>query len=239
VDQESGHLATCAACRADLASMREVAALGAETQEVRDLPQPPDRLWRDVLAEIDATESLTAGATAGRPLRWLPARRTSRWLPGWRLRPALAAGLAGALAAVLAVAGTITVSGWVGRDGRPGAGPADGASVTAQARLARLPTAPTSVAGDARVLAGGGQERLHLHVTGLPLSTGYYEVWLINPATEQMMSVGTLGPTTDALLPLPGTVDLNAYRVVDVSAEAYDGQVAHSGHSLLRGSLTS
>jgi len=38
-------------------------------------------------------------------------------------------------------------------------------------------------------------------------------------------------------LPLPSTVDLKDYRLVDVSAELYDGNAAHSGHSLLRGSL--
>jgi hypothetical protein len=57
------------------------------------------------------------------------------------------------------------------------------------------------------------------------------------------MSMGNL-PTTalsgakDAVLPLPPGVDLNRYRLVDVSAEAYDGNAAHSGKSLLRGTLT-
>nr|WP_232624706.1 hypothetical protein [Micromonospora sagamiensis] len=48
-----------------------------------------------------------------------------------------------------------------------------------------------------------------------------------------------LGEGTDALLPLPPDVDLDRYSVVDVSAERYDNNTAHSGDSLLRGSLTS
>ena len=80
--------------------------------------------------------------------------------------------------------------------------------------------------------------QLHLHVANLPRVPGYYEVWLINPTTMQMFSVGTLGDDSDALLPLPANVDLRIYSVVDVSAEQYDNKPAHSGDSLLRGTLT-
>jgi anti-sigma-K factor RskA len=89
------------------------------------------------------------------------------------------------------------------------------------------------------VLGGDGGERLHLHVTGLPPDAGYYEVWLIDPDTSQMVSVGVLRAGGDELLPLPPTIDLRRYRLVDVSAEQYDGDVAHSGRSLLRGTLAS
>ena len=40
------------------------------------------------------------------------------------------------------------------------------------------------------------------------------------------------------VLPLPPGADLNRYRLVDVSAEPHDGDAAHSGKSLLRGTLT-
>ncbi|WP_435871392.1 anti-sigma factor [Micromonospora echinaurantiaca] len=80
--------------------------------------------------------------------------------------------------------------------------------------------------------------RLHLHVANLPDVPGYYEVWLINPRTMEMFSVGVLGDAADELLPLPPKVDLQAYSVVDVSAERFDNNTAHSGESLLRGTLT-
>ncbi|WP_435820075.1 hypothetical protein [Micromonospora purpureochromogenes] len=55
----------------------------------------------------------------------------------------------------------------------------------------------------------------------------------------EMFSIGVLrDPSGDALLPLPPNVDLQAYSVVDVSAEQYDNKPAHSGDSLLRGTLT-
>ncbi|MGS2614835.1 hypothetical protein ACVCAH_09950 [Micromonospora sp. LZ34] len=75
-------------------------------------------------------------------------------------------------------------------------------------------------------------------MANLPDVPGYYEVRLINPRTMEMFSVGVPGDATDELLPVPPNVDLQAYSVVDVSAEAYDDNTAHSGESLLRGALT-
>lgn len=67
--------------------------------------------------------------------------------------------------AVIAVAGTVVVVRLVERP--------PVAQVAARAELAALPTAPVSARGDARVLRGAGEpERLHLHVSGLPLSSG-------------------------------------------------------------------
>ncbi|WP_431728948.1 anti-sigma factor [Verrucosispora sp. TAA-831] len=79
---------------------------------------------------------------------------------------------------------------------------------------------------------------LHPHVANLPAVPGYYEVWLINPNTMEMFSIGVLGTGSEVLLPLPPNVDLGKYSVVDVSAERFDNDTAHSGDSLLRGSLT-
>ncbi|WP_407664819.1 anti-sigma factor [Micromonospora tarensis] len=107
--------------------------------------------------------------------------------------------------------------------------------VVASAPLAAYGSTPPTATGDARVLQDG---QLHLHVANLPRVPGYYEVWLINPTTMEMFSVGTLGGGSDALLPLPPNVDLGSYSVVDVSAEQYDNNSRHSGDSLLRGTLT-
>jgi hypothetical protein len=83
--------------------------------------------------------------------------------------------------------------------------------------------------------------KLDLDIQDLPLTTGFYQVWLIDPDDlTKMVPVGMLGTSTgDVELPIGPTVDLNQFRVVDVSAEANDGNSAHSGKSLLRGTLTS
>ena len=62
---------------------------------------------------------------------------------------------------------------------------------------------------------------------------------LIDPEDPtKMVSIGNLSDKPDVLLPIPPGTDLNQYRLVDVSDEPHDGNVAHSGHSLLRGTLT-
>ena len=53
---------------------------------------------------------------------------------------------------------------------------------------------------------------------GLPLQSGYYEVWVFD-GSRNMVSVGVLGPRSTAALPLPPTLDLRTYHIVDISAE--------------------
>ena len=202
------HLAGCAPCRADLAALRDVAEIGAETQELRDLPPPPERVWRAIETQIN------------RPPAYAMKRARPRWVT-----PALAA----MAAAVLAVAGTIAVTRFVQRE------PAE--RITARATLSALPSVPASAHGSVRVLADG---EMRIDVRDLPLTTGYHEVWLIDPEdTSRMVSIGNLPDRPEAVLPLPPGTDLNRYRLVDISDEAHDGDAAHSGHSLLRGTLTS
>ncbi|MGW4947702.1 anti-sigma factor [Actinoplanes sp. NPDC004185] len=209
---ESVHLAECPGCSAEIDDLRHVAELGAETQGLRALPPPPERVWAGIEAAVTA------------PVRRLPQRRERRWV-----LPVLAA----AAAAVLAIAGTVMVQQFTDRPTPP--------PVTAKASLARLGGAPVAAGGAAEVIGGS---KLRLDVRNLPLTTGYYEVWLIDPDdTTRMMAMGNLSSAAlsgaaDVVLPLPPGADLNRYRLVDVSAEAYDGDAAHSGKSLLRGTLT-
>ena len=74
-------------------------------------------------------------------------------------------------------------------------------------------------------------------VSGLPSTDGYFEVWLLAPDASSMIALGTLGPDERAVLPLPAGVSLADYPVVDISAEPYDGNPAHSTDSVVRGTL--
>ncbi|MEH0841023.1 anti-sigma factor [Micromonospora sp. CPCC 205711] len=235
---ETDHLGTCAACRGELQALQHVAGLGAETQGLRELPEPPEHIWQGIMAEINAAEALPSLTEARRqstgagPTGEPPAapgaavpigagrrRRWSRWATTL---------VTAAAAAAVGVVGTLAV---VDRDR-----PAPQQAVLASAPLAAYGTTPKDANGDARVLTDG---KVHLHVANLPNVSGYYEVWLINPKNMEMFSIGTLRSRSgDALLPLPPNVDLQAYSVVDVSAEQYDNKPAHSGESLLRGALT-
>lgn len=215
---ESDHVAQCPACRHDLDATREVAGYGRQTHDLADLPAPPARVWRKIATATGVDAEPVPAPTFAPPA---PAR--SPWVSRFRLLALTAATAAAAVTATLAVPHLVD---------RP---PAE--RVAATADLAAVPATKTAATGIARVVDGDDGERLHLHVNGLPLRPGYYEVWLINPDTAQMVSVGMLRDSGDELLPLPSTIDLRRYRLVDVSAEDYDGDVAHSGRSLLRGTL--
>lgn len=226
---EHHHLDTCGQCRDELDTLRHLAGLGAETQALRDLPEPPAHVWEAVAAEVAAARTLPSLADARQQRQPVingtgPAVRPGRrGVPRWLLSAVTAAA-----AALLGVVGTLAVV-------RPDA-PEPAPQVLASGSLAAYGATPPQAAGNARVFADG---RLHLHVSNLPEVPGYYEVWLIDPRTMEMFSVGVLGGGADALLPLPPDVDLDRYSVVDVSAERYDNNTAHSGDSLLRGTLTS
>ena len=220
---ETDHVNDCADCRDELESLRTVAELARQTQDLAELPPPPERVWHRIAA------ATVAPATAPPRVRPTTVQIHAPWRwPRWT-REALV-GSAAAVIAVLSTLGVIRVT------DRPETPPS--VQIAATAQLAALPTAPAGSQGVARVLDDGTGDRLHLHVTGLPLRPGYYEVWLINPDTRQMVSIGTLRDGGDELLPLPSTLNLREYRLVDVSAEEFDGNALHSGQSLLRGTLS-
>ena len=237
------HLRTCAACQSEYDTLTAVAKIGAASREVADLPAPPARVWDRIMAEVrtgDAqsvavaapapspeqgtrAEQETSAEEDAQPAPVIPLPRKQP-LQGWR-RTALVA----AAAAVIGVVGTIGANDVAERANEP--------VVTAQTDLAAYGDTPPAAHGLARVLTKDGTTQLHVHVADLPSNNGFYEVWLIDPDTLQMISLGTIGTQSDVILPLPSTVDLSAYRLVDVSAEPVDGNPAHSGRSLLRGLL--
>ncbi|MGW5559052.1 anti-sigma factor [Micromonospora sp. NPDC003944] len=245
-DGESTHLDTCALCRAEVSTLREVAGLGAETQGLADLPSPPEHVWQGIEAQVRAAEAgplltetrrhrvpeqadTTSVERAPAESTVTPLDPTRRSRRGRGLSRWVATAVTAAAAAAVGVVGTVSVL----RPDDPTPTPTP--VVVASAPLAAYGATPPTAKGDARVLQDG---QLHLHVANLPSVPGYYEVWLINPTTMEMFSIGTLGGGPDALLPLPPNVDLKTYSVVDVSAEQYDNNTRHSGDSLLRGSLT-
>ncbi|MET0417249.1 MAG: anti-sigma factor [Actinoplanes sp.] len=218
---ELDHLESCLACRTEMNSLRHVAEIGAEVPELRDLPAPPEHLWQAIATEITPTPTAVNPPT---PVVPLTAHRARRSRPRW-LAPVIAA----AAAAVFAVAGT------VGFDRLTDRAPVE--QVTARATLAPLKTVPASAGGDVQVLADG---QLRIDVRDLPLTSGFHEVWLLDPDTPgKMVAVGNLLGKAETMLTVPPGTDLARYRLVDVSDEPHDGDATHSGKSLLRGTLTS
>jgi hypothetical protein len=210
---ETGHLDTCEVCRAEVSDLRTVAGLGRQTQDVHDLPAPPEHVWHLINAELGTSEREA-------PVR--PVKRR-RW------QPILVAAMVGALAAA-----AITYV-LVKPDGH-----ACGQSV-ALAALPGAPTGVRGAA--CIVTSGGERRlRVTADGMPVP-KNGFYEVWLIDgdslgdPQHLRMATLGNLGGADSEEFTLPPNVDVAKYDVVDISAEPNDGNAAHSGKSLLRGRL--
>ena len=213
---DSAHLASCAACRAEVASLQRgvdalaVPALAAPTTSVT----PPPRVWDAIAAATGVTTTPGVPATpepALAPVVPLRPRRT-RWLAA-AAAAAVVAGLTGAVA--------------LARD--------DGGAVVAQTTLDPLDADESS--GRAEVRERDGVRSLEVDLDAPSLGEGYYEVWLLRPDVTGLVPLGVVHQGTN-VVPLPDGLDLGSYPVVDVSIEPLDGDPAHSGVSVARGSLS-
>jgi hypothetical protein len=136
-----------------------------------------------------------------------------------------------AVALIIGVLGGFGISTWVQDRSETVASSA----VVAQTSLAGLPLAPAA-AGDASIVQTTTGRRLDVDVRRLDPAQGFYEVWLINSDVTQMVSVGVLqGAKGD--FALPEGIDLRKFPLVDISIQSYQDKGAHSGKSVLRGTL--
>lgn len=214
---ESGHVGSCAVCREELAAMRALAGVARETQGVRDLPRPPERLWDAVAAQAFGAREGTPGA-AGGTVAVLATRRR-------RLSTGVRMALVGAAAMLLGIVGTVAVI-------RLAAQPAP--RVVAVADLAPLAPAAAGASGRAELLDTGRGTQLRVTLHGMPPPDGYYEVWLYD-GTSRMIGLGDVGSGSEpTLVSVPETADPSVFRVVDISAQRL-GQQEH-GQSMLQGS---
>jgi hypothetical protein len=85
------------------------------------------------------------------------------------------------------------------------------------------------------VTARQGQE-VRVDASALPAAAARaFEVWLFGPG-GRMVSLGTLADGSGSFT-VPAGIDTNEYRTIDVSDEPPDGNPAHSGISLVRGTF--
>lgn len=176
--------------------------------------QPPAGLWDRIAAEaaVPVGDSDPAANEPGgtvTPLR--PRRRALPWVAG------------AAAAAVVLVLGVVAVFG--GSDPAP--------TVVAAAALDRL--GPIG-SGQAELVEVDGSLVLQLDTADLDPGDGFLEVWLIDPEVTRLVSLGPM--RADGTYDVPDGLDPAEFPIVDISAEPLDGDPTHSGHSLLRGTLT-
>lgn len=209
-DEVTRHLATCADCRAEVASLREVASFASSAGRTDLLIAPPPRVWESIAAEVmPAASEVPPGSASG------PRGRA------WWLGLGLAAAVGLVLGGVIGVAATRA--------------PAPVPTVVASAALDPLDGFATT--GRAAVVEDDGGRSLEIDLSDLPATEGYFEVWLLTPDAGDMVSLGAVGTGERSLLPVPAGLPLERFAVVDVSEEAFDGDPTHSAISVARGTL--
>ena len=253
------HLAECADCRAEFDDIAQLGRRGRAAGELvgTGLTAPPPELWARVAAGAGVeTASLVqpaparpepaAPAAAGpvapaaatqaqdRPQAEAPASERS----SLRLLPRLA--LAAAVGVVVGIGATLVGAGLLDDDADSPADPVATApsadSVLARTQLAPLPRQNTS--GAAELRTSGRVRHLDVDLSDVDTGDGFVQVWLFDPETLGMVSVGVLDGDSGSFVIPPG-LDLKTYRGVDISLEPYDGNPEHAAGSLARGVLRS
>ena len=229
---ERAHLDACAECQEESADLAAVTAL-ARTVRTDELEHPSPEVWARISAELGldapAAPAPAAPAPAAQPPVALPPARSER-----RHRGA-ARHRWGLVAAAASVALVLGVGAGIVWDRATTQGPTD--TVIAQASLDALPDWPDA-SGQATIeTAPDGTRQAVISMDAPPGADGYREVWLIAEDLSGLTSLGVL-KGSEGRFDIPDDLDLAAFPLVDVSQEPLDGDPAHSGDSIVRGSLT-
>lgn len=172
------------------------------------LETPPAGIWDSIEARLAPEPAASSGDVVSLDR----ARAQRRWLVG-----VAAAAVAAVVIAVVGIAVT---------DDEP-----------AGREVATVMLDPLAGAGSGNAVLVDDDGRLVLDVAidGVDPAGGYLEVWLLDPAVTELVS---LGPARDdGRYEIPAGLDVAVVPVVDVSIEPFDGDPGHSGASVLRGIL--
>lgn len=240
------HIVDCPACHQQIESFRGTVGLAGLSDYGRDAPPPGEHVWHAISAELafstdlagpDAVAPTTptlvvvpppaAPEPTARPApeRAAPAsaaarRRSTRWIAPIA---ACAVGIALGAGAVILV------------QNRENSVTIDATAPLTPVQGGPLPPTDGQLGTAELVTARDGQQ-VRVDASALPAAAASaYEVWLFGPE-GRMVSLGTLADGTGSFT-VPAGIDTNQYRTVDVSDEPPDGNPAHSGISLVRGTF--
>lgn len=248
----AAHLASCQLCRDEVAALQRVAAVTRSSADV-GLTAPPERVWDRIAAEIADTERAPVDVVDTRrpAARTEPAAdtapRRSRPRGGDRGRPRSAdrnrpRNRRRVLAAVLSGVGVLAVLVGIGvvTGVVPGLPRGSSETVLASAQLDALPSWKGSSGTAELERDRDGRTTLVVDLRGArdePEAGGLREVWMMRADLKGLVSVGFLDGDRGRFT-VPAAMDTAAFPVVDVSAEADDGDPTHSGDSIVRGTLS-
>jgi len=221
--EESAHLAACPECALELASFTLAARVGRESLTSEPLDVPHDRVWERISGELQIAQPQPQPQP--QPLPQLTPRPTPIAAARPRRRLVVALVAAAAVVALVAAGGAV----WVALT--PSA-----PTVLATAQLDALPQWPTA-SGSARLERLADGSRVVRVTLDAPVDDGgFREAWLITSDASALVSLGVMRDDS-ATFAVPDGIDTSSYDLVDVSEEAFDGDPAHSGDSIVRGAL--
>ena len=202
----------------DAALREEVERLRAVVERLDELPdeawEPPEPPPLELPGDAEAASA--------------PRRRLR--LPTLMLRPAAAVAASVLLLAVGAGIGMLVSGGASG----------GGGAVEESLGLSRIDDGPGGAHGS--VLVSADRTRAEVDVSGLePSGPGlFYELWLLDEDGKTIALGGfRVGATVGADVEIPIPVQPSRYRYFDVSLQEDNGDLAHSGVSVLRGPTSS
>ena len=227
------HVAGCPQCRAELSQLSRVVELSQREPDPALGQMPLDAVWHGIRDELSLSESGVGQQTVGSgsaPLAepGLPTHDVSSDSPSpVRRRSRVMVALAAAIGVIVGIGATAIVN--LTR--------ADEAQVLSSTALVALPG--HSGEGTAELIRERETTELRVRVDGAAPQQEFREVWLINADGKRMYSLGVLSTAGTGTYPLPARLgsSLEGFNIVDVSVEPYDGNVAHSQNSQVRGTL--
>lgn len=227
---EADHLVECALCRGELEALQRTVDLGRDSRGV-SLESPSADVWARIKADValDDTRPPTAVGDRATPqresgrVRRIRRIRLAVWIP---VTAAVAvAGVVGGIAAAPLLhpvaASTSTVAEQATLESLPGWAGAHGTATLRRSASGHLTLTIQMTPGTKTPEAVAGPLR---------------EVWLMKPDLSGLMSMGFID-STKATFTVPTELDVSAYGLVDISAQAADGDPDHSGQSIMRGRL--
>ena len=228
---DDAHLAHCSQCQTELDQLRAVVTTARDVQPADQPEAPPARVWDRIADELELTgaDDDAAGAAGAAAAAAAGGAGSDTDATVTELRPRSRRGTV-LVAAAAALLGIVLGAGVTAALNDDDSSP----DVVASTQLEPLPK--HSGSGDARIVGTGADRALELDVADLTQGDGFYEVWLLGADGKRLVSLGLLDGTT-ARFPLPPEVDVSQFPVVDVSLEPADGNPAHSGDSIVRGTL--
>jgi len=220
------HIADCPDCTAQIESFRGTIDLAGLSDYGRDAPAPGEQVW-DAIADELGFAGHEPGPDTGvppTPMRTAPVDRVRRRWTRW------AAPIAAAVVGIAIGAGALILV-----QNRENSVTVDATAPLTPVQGGPLPSSDGQL-GTAELVTDRAGLQVRVNAPGLPATTSTaYEVWLFGD-DGRMVSLGTLADGTGSFT-VPEGIDTGQYRTVDISDEPPDGNPAHSGISLIRGTF--